>query len=118
MDGQGFEIVYINDRPYYCTQEEYQQLATLLGKVSFGDYTKDSDMLISSKIYSSFTGGGQVDRTAREGGDEGRFWFGSLNTSYPSQLGLADEVRTMEYAGLPLGDLGNTFYVCGPDATL
>lgn len=118
MDGQGFEVIYLNDLPYYCQQEEYQQLATLLGKVSFGDYTKDSDMLISSKIYSSFTGGGQVEQTAREGSDEGRYWFGSLNTMYPSQLGLNDWIQPMEGAGFPLGDLGNSFYAANTDGDL
>jgi hypothetical protein len=110
-DGQGFEVIYLNDLPFYCTNEEYQQLATLLGKVSFGDYTKDSDMLISSKIYSSFTGGGQVYRSAREGADEGRFWFGwDMQTTYPNQLGLADEVLTLAGMDFILGDLEDTLY--------
>jgi hypothetical protein len=118
MDGQGFEVIYLNDLPYYCTNEEYQQLATLLGKVSFGDYTKDSDMLISSKIYSSFSGGGQVDRTAKEGADDGRFWFGDMQTTYPNQLGLADEVRNLEGMAFILGDLGSTLYGVGEDNKL
>jgi len=84
------------------------QLARWAPKVTQGDYTLDSDDLISADIKSDFTGGGQINRH-RTAGTTQRFWDATnLDTEHPQLLAL----RTMTYAttgpntdaAMPLGD--------------
>ena len=84
------------------------QLARWAPKVTQGDYTLDSDDLISADIKSDFTGGGQIHRH-RTSGTTQRFWDATgIDTEHPQQLAL----RTATYvssgpnsdAAMPLGD--------------
>lgn len=87
----------------------YINLGRWQGKNVLGDYTRDSDEIISSKIWTSFVGGIGINRI-REGSDDGRYWFGTLNDLYPFQLTLgplSTQVLSVRY---PLGDLAYTFY--------
>lgn len=88
----------------------YNQLAVFSRKVVNGDYTRDSDELISSKIWSTFQGGIGVEHN-REGADEGRCWFSTLYGQRPFQVTLNRRVVAVAGAEFPLGDLAGAFYV-------
>jgi len=84
------------------------QLARWAPKVTQGDYTLDSDDLISADIKSDFSGGGQI-RRHKSGATTERFWDATdVDTEHPGQLAL----RTITYmttgpntsAAMPLGD--------------
>ena len=92
----------------------YNNLAQWEGKNVFGDYTRDSDNVISSKIWTSFAGGIGVDRL-REGSDEGRCWWTTLNGRNPYQLSLGRLATKYTGVRYPLGDLANTFYAADGD---
>lgn len=106
--------VFLDDLPYPVLQDVgYQQLALFERKVTFGDFSKDSDDLISSWILTDFSGGGQID-AYNEGTDQGRFWFATCHTRDPNQLTLNREVRSYTVASItnsvPGADLGGFFY--------
>lgn len=109
--GQGTSphLIYLNDTPYPVDLVQYNELATLLGKVTTGDFTRDSDEIMSSKIWSTWTGGMQV-LNHRDGSDEGRYWIADLNTVYPYQLGPLRKVRNIATFSYPLGEIGANFY--------
>lgn len=88
----------------------YQNLARWNGKTVFGDYTRDSDEVISSKIWTAFGGGIGVLHN-REGSDDGRCWWSTLWTQSPFQLTLNRRSVAVTGARYPLGDLANIFYV-------
>lgn len=83
-------------------------LARFLGKVTFGDYSLDSDPIISSWIISSFLSGfGNLD--LKEGVDDSSFWTGNLETRRAQQISLLP--KTWDYGltpeasnAYPLGD--------------
>jgi hypothetical protein len=56
--------------------------ARFQGKLTFGDYSFDSDPLISSRIYSHYTGG-QGNEEEKAGVDDDTFWTATLETRYP-----------------------------------
>jgi hypothetical protein len=82
-------------------------------KVVTGDYTKDSDDLLSTWVLSNFSGGGQVE-DIEEGAHEGRFWYATLDTFHPNQLALLPQTHKVvgpnTDGARPLGDLDNNFY--------
>lgn len=92
----------------------YTNTGTFDGKVVDGDFTRDSDKIMSAKIWTSFAGGIGEDQH-REGADEGRVWFHTLNADKPYSLALATRVDSYADAMYPLGDIGGFFYAC--DAT-
>jgi hypothetical protein len=58
-------------------------LARFQGKTTFGDYSFDSDPLLSSQIFSSFTGG-QGNEEVKAGVEDDTFWTATLETRFPS----------------------------------
>jgi hypothetical protein len=82
-------------------------------KVVTGDYTKDSDDLLSTWVLSNFSGGGQVE-DIEEGAHEGRYWYATLDTTHPNQLALLPLTNVVAGpntdGAYPLGDLSNNFY--------
>ena len=62
-------------------------LARLQNKVTFGDYSQDSDPLQSVVVWSSFTGG-IGNEFLKEGVDDETYWTGSLETRYPGMVTL------------------------------
>jgi hypothetical protein len=116
MEGSTFGVIYLDDLPYQVPMEEYNQLATMLGKVTFGDFTADSDMLISSKIWNSLVGGMNAHRL-REGQDDNNYGFSSgIDTTYPEQIGMLPKTVTVATAKYPLGDFEDAFYLASANA--
>lgn len=112
--GTSAGTIYLNDVAYPCDLIQYTELATLLGKVTLGDFTRDSDDIMSSKIWASWAGGMQV-LNHREGADEGRYWAGFANTVYPNQMGPLRKIRYYAAMEYPLGDIGGSFYAANTD---
>ena len=104
------QLVTINGLRYLLADlPVYNNLASLAGKITFGDYTRDSDENTSSKIWTEFTGGIGIENI-REGSDEGSYWYGTLNAKTPFQMTLGRETLEFTDAYLPLGDFADTFY--------
>lgn len=57
------------------------------GKVTIGDYSLDSNDLLSAWVISDYTGGHGVAEL-KEGVDDNRYRFGTLYTRYPGQFTL------------------------------
>lgn len=114
-----YNIVALDNKRYETQQGivQYQNLATFQQKATIGDYTKDSDDLISALILNDFTGGGQVE-IANESSDQGRYWWGNLYDRTPGSLMLPREVLRTERptGGTPtlaawgIGDLNGLFF--------
>lgn len=103
-------MIFLNGKSYPVSHEQYHQLATFPPKVTQGDPTRDSDHLISSKIWTDFTGGIGV-RNIREGADEGGFYFGTLDGSKPFQLALSRRHELIDETILyAIGTRAGTFY--------
>jgi len=116
MEGSTHGTIYLDDKPYSVDIEQYNQLATLLGKVTFGDFTADSDMLISSKIWRSLVGGMNAQRL-REGVDENNYAFSSgWDTLYPNQFGLLPQTVEVPGAPYPLGEFNNAVMLASASA--
>ena len=88
---------------------QVQQLATYPGKIVIGDYTKDSDPRLSAWVISDLSGGHGVAEI-REGVDQNRCRWATLNIRYPGQW--APPYATTVYTAAsntdgarPLGDL-------------
>lgn len=73
-----------------------QQLATFPGKITIGDYTKDSDPRLSAWVISDLSGGHGIAKI-RVGVDQNRCRWATLNTRYPEQI--APPYATTQYAG-------------------
>lgn len=67
-------------------------LARFPGKVTFGDYSMDSDSLLSVFIMSSFIGGIGSEHL-KEGVDDENYWTGTLETRYPGMVTLLAETH-------------------------
>lgn len=72
-----------------------QNLARFQGKITNGDYSFDSDPLLSVWVMSSFTGGIGAEYL-KEGVDDENYWTGSLETRYPSMLSLPSETLAFD----------------------
>jgi hypothetical protein len=86
-----------------------EDLARFDRKFTIGDYTRDSDDLISSVIYGDFTGGfGKLHR-AVVGADDNRYWTGDLDVREPFTMALprANATESTGFSGAhwPMGDL-------------
>lgn len=116
MDDTTFGTIELNEKRYYVVPSVgYTNLASWANqKVSFGDYTRDSDDILSSKIWTQFVNGIGYDRI-REGSDEGVCWYSNLWTRTPYQLTLNRRVDSVSAIRYPLGDLGSTFYAADAD---
>jgi len=81
------------------------------GKVTFGDYSHDSDPITSSWVIASLVGG-IGNEHLKEGVDDETYWTGSLETRHPGMITLLPE--TLEFTGpvtgaaYPLGDFPPT----------
>lgn len=70
-----------------------QGLGRFAGKVTIGDYTLDSDDILSAWVQSSFQGG-MGTLVLREGTTDDQFWDATLETRSPEMLGLLrDTIR-------------------------
>ncbi len=108
--GERHNLVTINGKHYLlAAPPTYQNMGALGGKVTFGDYTRESDENSSAKIWTDFTGGIGVD-SIREGADDGGYWYGYLNAKSPFQLTLGRETLELTNVKYPLAGLGGTFY--------
>lgn len=97
-----------------------QDLARFQSKITFGDYSFDSDPLMSTWSMRSFTGG-IGNETLKEGVDDETYWTGTLETRYPGMISLL--AYTWEFGSpapftpsqaFPLGDFpasDPSFYV-------
>lgn len=101
-------------------QVSIQDLARFPTKVTFGDYSQDSDPLLSTYVISSLTGGIGNEKL-KEGVDDETYWTGTLETRYPGQITLGSYTRTLPSpvagAGIarPLGDFPSaapSFWAC------
>ena len=86
-----------------------EQLATYPGKITIGDYTKDSDPRLSAWIIRDLSGGHGIAEL-EEGADQNRDRWATLNTRYPGQwappYASAAYTAAADTTGArPLGDL-------------
>ena len=111
MDDTTFGTIRLNENRYFVVPSVgYNNLASWANqKVSFGDYTRDSDDILSSKIWTQFVNGIGYDRI-REGSDEGVCWYSNLWTRTPYQLTLNRRVESVAGIKYPLGDLERNFF--------
>jgi hypothetical protein len=94
-----------------------QNLARFVGKTTIGDYTADSDDLLSTFIIADWSGGFGIEDIT-EGADVGRYWAGTLDSTRPRQLTMSRRTREIPQPGsiggnqtfYPLGDIGSVFY--------
>lgn len=116
VDGWG-EII-VDGRPFPALNPvRYNNLATFSQKLIIGDTTRDSDDLIAARIWSNWTGGGQVYRE-NSGSDQQRFWYSTCYTRSANQLSLnpltvtfADPSGATDRVCRPVGALNGGFYV-------
>ena len=86
-----------------------QPLARWPPKVTFGDYAKDSDPLVSAYVMGSFTGG-IGNFKIKAGVEDDTYWTGSLETRFPEgptllPLSEAFGSDNAEYGSvIPMGD--------------
>lgn len=119
VDQEAFDTVVIDDIPYPVTQINFTDLSRFETKVTIGDYSRESDQLLSSWIQSSWSGGAMVDDHI-EGATDSRFRFSTLWTRSPGQLTLPPEFHHVAEVGSDLanatdirviGDYDDSFYV-------
>lgn len=124
--GQGriqeeFDELVIDNIPYPVMGINFSSLGRFEPKITIGDYSKESDQLLSSWIQSSWSGGAMVDEHI-EGATDSRFRFSTLWTRSPGQLTLPPEFHHVAESGSALeaatdirviGDFGTQFYVSG-----
>ena len=80
-------------------------LARFQNKTTFGDYSFDSDPLLSAEIFSSFTGG-MGNETIKEGVDDDSFWEANLETRFPDGATLLPLTKSFS---APAGDPAAAF---------
>lgn len=84
-----------------------RNLGSWMSKVTFGDYSQDSDSLQSVVIWSSFTGG-IGNEILKEGVDDETYWTGTLETRYPGMVTLP--ALTHQIPG-PVADVSRAYPV-------
>lgn len=90
----------------------YQSLATFSRKIVSGDPGRDSDDLISSKIWTGFPGGIGVENN-RDVADDGKCWYTTVWSRDPFKMTLnrrVVKVAASPAVKYPLGDLAGSFY--------
>ena len=108
-----------NSYLFPVTAVRYQNLASFSRKSVIGDYTRDSDDLISTYIaLRNVTGGGQI-YDINEASDVNRFWYATLRTTESNYISLNRETVDVEGAYV-LGDLNATdrFYYANADLNI
>lgn len=87
-----------------------QDLARFQSKITFGDYSFDSDPLLSAYSMSSFAGGIGNEKL-KEGVDDETYWTGTLETRYPGMVALGAKTWAFGHPTItgigvacPLGD--------------
>lgn len=104
-----WDTIEIDGLLYPARPSRWQIIGGLAGKVTFGDYTRTSDVNQSSKIWSTFAAGIGVEHI-REGSDEGNFWYGTLDGKSPFMLSLNRETLSYDGVRYSLGDFNGEFY--------
>lgn len=101
----------------------YTNLAVFQPKVTIGDFTSESDQILSVWIQSDWTGGGQIE-DLNESSDVQRFRHATLDTRYPNILTLPPETLSYTISGATeargIGDYsvsGTRYYWAAFDAT-
>lgn len=93
-DVDSYNEVLINGLPYKTRGPVPDtNLAVFPGKVTIGDYTQDSNPLLSSWVISDLTGGLGIE-DMNEGTDVSRYKLGTLYTRYPNQISAPAIVET------------------------
>lgn len=113
-----FDEVTLDGWPFRVTGGvvNIQNLATFQRKQQIGDYTRDSNPLLSTWVMTDWSGGHGV-QSLEEGSDTGRYRFGVINARSPRQLTIPDMTSVIDSpnAGIayPLGQItpGGTNYV-------
>jgi hypothetical protein len=108
-----YDTIKMNGVPFPVVRDVgYQALFQFSRKVVSGDYSRDSDDLISAKIWTGFPGGIGVLNN-RDGSDEGKCWYTSIWSRDPYKITLNRRVVVAPVSPdvkYPLGDLADTFY--------
>lgn len=113
------DVIWLDDVPFPVVSVNYTDLSRFEPKITIGDYSKESDQLLSSWIQSSWSGGALVDEHI-EGATDSRFRFSTLWTRSPGQLTLPPEFHRVAEGGSVLdgatdirviGDYDGDFYV-------
>jgi hypothetical protein len=103
--------------PYVRRGFNFTDLSRFETKFTFGDYSKDSDNLLSTYVRSTFTGGALID-DHQEGVTDARFRFSTLHTRSPGQLSLLgldfqaaiDTTADDDDLVYPIGDYDDEYY--------
>lgn len=94
-------------RPTADSLAQFQAVDRFPGKITVGDYSLDSNDLLSAWVISDLTGGHGV-ADLKEGVDDNRYRFGDIYTRYPQQFCKPFQIaNTSAGSGsfFPLGDI-------------
>jgi hypothetical protein len=116
-DPDDYDTITLNGVIIPVTGMNYTDLGVFETKITFGDFTKDSDNVMSTSVRSTFTGGALIS-DQQEGTTDARFDFATLHTRSPSQLALNGQDFTVvlvdsedpEHLVYPIGDFKNKYY--------
>lgn len=100
LDGVHFRIVQ-DSKPNVSAVDRFP------GKVTVGDYSIDSNDLLSAWVISDLTGGHGV-ADLKEGVDDNRYRFGDIYTRYPQQFTKPFQIANTSVGSgsfFPLGDI-------------
>lgn len=109
----------VHFKPTDGSKAQFQAIDRPPGKITVGDYSLDSNDLLSTWIISDVTGGNGV-ADLKEGVDDSRYRFGDIYTRYPQQFTKPFQIANSNVstgAFYPLGEMlysGSTkFYAVG-----
>ena len=111
-DGTEPEQIILDGVPIPVTSMNYSDLSRFESKLTIGDYSKDSDALLSTWAQSGWNGGVLIDEHI-EGGTDQRARWSTLWTRSPGQLTL--NARAKGYSAddtthYPVGDYDGQFW--------
>lgn len=108
-----YGTIVLDGTPFPCVPDVgYQNLAQFARKVVSGDPGRDSDDLISSKIWTGFPGGIGVLNN-KDVADDGKCWYSTVWSRDPFTMTLNRRVvqaAASPAVQYPLGDLAGTYY--------
>lgn len=115
IDPQGREpeVIYLDNIPVPVVSMNYSDLSRFESKLTIGDYSKDSDALLSTWAQSGWNGGILIDEHI-EGGTDQRSRWSTLWTRSPGQLALnplATTYSKSEDVHRPVGDYDGEFWI-------
>lgn len=117
MATPGYDEIMLDGMPFKAAGGvvNVQNLATFQRKTVIGDYTRDSNPVLSTWVMTDWSGGHGV-HSLEEGADAARYRFGVINARSPRQLTLPVMATPVEGPGgtcYPLGQIApnDTFYV-------